>query len=133
MKTFNEYIASFNELDEATERTGDKKLDAKYDAVVAALKAAEDCEKAANKVYDKICRKLGIKETRKESKYSTNNRKIVEKEPDYKAAWKEVMKAQRNYAKITLEFKKMYDEYIKNGGKQIKDYYIAAHNWDDED
>jgi len=96
-------------------------------------KVKSDWDKAQNnssKYYRKQSNKIK-KENKNISEYELN--KIMQADPEYKPLKKETDKMMQKHARLSRKFKSAYNEYLKNGGEKVLEWYQAATEWDDAD
>ena len=115
-------------------RSGDKALDKQFDNTRQAYAEWKAAEADEEKALKSVAKKHGlIKNTRGSVSYQDRAKIRALKDPDLVSAEKAMQKAMNKHIRETGKLKDLYSNYRKNGGEQIRDYYSAASEWDDND
>ena len=115
-------------------RSGDKALDKQFDNTRQAYAEWKAAEADEEKALKNVAKKNGlIKNTRGSVSYQDRAKIRALKDPDLVSAEKATQKAMNKHIRETGKLKDLYSSYRKNGGEQIREYYSAASEWDDND
>lgn len=113
--------------------SGDKLVDNAFDSAYKAKKKYNDLkDNFYNYIIPSIAKKLGFIKTIR-GRISDSQYALIEKEKEYKAAYRKMNNAMYDWANACHNLKKLYKEYRDRGGKFIPDYYSMSTEWDDND